>query len=98
MRGALARGTIHPLFLNLRAFWLEQNNRPREALADLDRAVAMAPDDAVLRNALGLCLTKFSRWDDAVAAFEAAVSLAPHFTAALFNLDAKVVPSMLRCP
>jgi Tfp pilus assembly protein PilF len=85
-RGALSRGAVHPLFLNLRAFWLEQNGRPREALADLERAVAMAPEDPALHNALGLCLTKFDRWSDAAAAFEAAVSRAPAFAAAHFNL------------
>lgn len=85
-RAALARGIVHPLFLNLRAYWLEDNNRPREALADLERAVAMAPDDPALHNALGLCLTKFGRWPEAVAAFEAAVAVRPQFVAAHFNL------------
>jgi tetratricopeptide (TPR) repeat protein len=83
---ALARGIVHPLLLNLRAYWLEENNRPREALADLERAVAMAPDDPSLYNALGLCLTRFSRWGEAVEAFEAAVARQPDFVAAHFNL------------
>ena len=85
-RTALARGIVHPLLLNLRAYWLEENNRPREALADLERAVTMAPGDASLHNELGLCLTKFGRWADAVSAFEAAVALHPDFAAAHFNL------------
>ena len=34
-REALAQGEIHPLLLNLRAFWLEGQGRDREALADL---------------------------------------------------------------
>jgi Tfp pilus assembly protein PilF len=85
-RSALERGFVHPLLLNLRAYWLEENNRPREALADLRHAVAMSPDDASLHNALGLCLTKFSRWDEAVEAFEAAVIRQPDFVAAHFNL------------
>jgi tetratricopeptide (TPR) repeat protein len=84
-RAALARGIVHPLLLDLRAFWLEQNNRVREAAADLERAVAMAPNDAALRNTLGLCLTKLGRWEDAVTQFEASVSLAPSW-ASCFNL------------
>jgi len=87
-RSALARGVMHPLLLNLRAYWLEENNRPREALADLERAVTMAPDDASLHNALGLCLTKFGRWTDAVIEFETAVTLQPDFVASHFNLAA----------
>jgi tetratricopeptide (TPR) repeat protein len=85
-RQALARGIVHPMLLNLRAFWLEDNNRPREALADLQLAVTLAPEDGILHNALGLCLTKFGRWTDAVDAFETAVRYQPEFVAAHFNL------------
>lgn len=85
-RAALARGMVHPLLLNLRAYWLETNNRPSEALADLERALKMAPEDPSLHNALGLCLTKFARWSEAVVEFERAVALVPEFAAAQFNL------------
>jgi tetratricopeptide (TPR) repeat protein len=85
-RQALARGLVHPLFLNLRAYWLEDNNRPREALADLRLAAQLAPEDGIVHNALGLCLTKFGRWTDAVGAFETAVRYQPEFVAAHFNL------------
>lgn len=85
-RAALGRGIVHPMLLNLRAFWLEDNNRLREALADLQLAVSMAPQDGLLHNALGLCLTKFARWMDAVVEFEAAVRCQPDFVPAHFNL------------
>ena len=85
-RAALARGAVHPRLLNLRAYWLEENNRPLEALADLERAIAMTPDDPALHNALGLCLTKFGKWMDAATEFETAVALEPLFVAAHFNL------------
>ncbi len=83
---ALAKGLVHPLFLNLRAYWLEDNNRPREAQADLREAVRLAPNDAILRNALGLSLARVGRWADAIAEFEAALVQQPKFDAARFNL------------
>lgn len=85
-RVALARGVVHPMCLNLRAYWFEEQGRPREALADLEQALSIAPSDPYLHNAKGLCLTKFGRWVDAVAAFEETVRLAPDFVPAHFNL------------
>lgn len=84
-RDALARGVEAPLLLNLRAYWLESENRPAEALADLRRAHELAPADPMVLNALGLCLAKLGRMDEALAAFRQCVELAPDFGPAHFN-------------
>lgn len=85
-RKALGDGREHPLLLNLRAYWLEQQGRTREALADLERARALAPEDALVANALGLCLTGLNRFWDARAAFRDAANLQPDLAPAHFNL------------
>ncbi len=82
----LRSGLVHPLLLNLRAFWFEQQGRSEEALADLRRAVFIAPEDPLVRNAYGLALAKIDRRRDAVAAFREAARLAPGFAQAHFNL------------
>ncbi|HEY3777600.1 MAG TPA: sulfotransferase [Rhizomicrobium sp.] len=85
-RKALADGREHPLFLNLRAFWFEQQGRPLDALTDLERAHALAPDDAIVGNALGLCLANLNRFWDARAAFRNAAARQPDLAPAQFNL------------
>ncbi|HEY5238364.1 MAG TPA: tetratricopeptide repeat protein, partial [Rhizomicrobium sp.] len=85
-REALHTGLIHPLLLNLRAYWLETQGRDEEALADLRRAVFMAPKDPLIQNSYGLCLSKLNRRPEAVAAFRAAVTSDPNFGHAHFNL------------
>lgn len=84
-RQALDRGIESPLLLNLRAYWLEREGRDTDALADLERARILAPDDAAVRNALGLCFARLGRMDEALAAFAAAAALAPGFAPAHFN-------------
>ena len=84
-RQALDRRIETPLLLNLRAFWLEGENRPAEALVDLQRARALAPQDPAIANALGLCLAKLGRLEEAYAAFRSSAELAPGFGPAHFN-------------
>jgi len=84
-RDALDRGVEAPVLLNLRAYWLEGENRPGEALSDLQRAHEMAPTDPIVLNALGLCLAKLGRLEEANAAFRHCVALAPEFAPAHFN-------------
>jgi tetratricopeptide (TPR) repeat protein len=84
-RAALDRGNRQPLFLNLRAFWHEQNGRLSAALADLEHAHALAPDDVPVLNALGLCRDRLGRAREAFDAFDRAVALAPGFAPALMN-------------
>ncbi len=85
-RAALANGITHPMLLRARAYWLEQNNHLRDAVADLQRAIALAPGQATLHNALGVCMGKLGRWNDAAVEFETAVALSPRFIAAQYGL------------
>ena len=84
-RETLDRGIEAPLLLNLRAYWLEGENRPAEALIDLERAHALAPTDPTVANALGLCLAKLGRLEEAASAFQRCAALAPDFAPAHFN-------------
>jgi len=67
---ALAGGMEHPLAFNLAALGLEQRGRVADAEPLLRRAVAMAPDDIGSRNALGLCLLRLERPEEALAHFD----------------------------
>lgn len=83
---ALRNGHQDALFYNLRAYALEQQGHLEDALGDLNRASRLAPDDAMVQNALGLCLTRLERWQDAIAVFRNAVRNDPTFPFAHFNL------------
>lgn len=72
---ALADGLEHPLLLNVAALNLELQGRVAEAEQLLRRAVAMAPGDIGSRNALGLCLLRLDRSEDALAQFDAILDL-----------------------
>jgi tetratricopeptide (TPR) repeat protein len=72
---ALADGLEHPLLLNVVALNLERQGRVAEAEQLLRRAVAMAPSDVGSRNALGLCLLRLDRPDQALAQFDAILDL-----------------------
>ena len=84
-RAALDRGEVHPLFLNLRAWWHEKEGRVGAALADLKHAHALAPEDVPVLNALGLCLERAENRRDALKAFDSAVRLQPDFAPAWIN-------------
>jgi tetratricopeptide (TPR) repeat protein len=74
---ALADGLEHPLLFNLAALKLEQLGRVSDAEALLRRAVEIAPEDLGSRNALGLCLLRLDRPEEARAQFEALLDLNP---------------------
>ena len=84
-REALAAGTLHPVLLNLRAYWHEGQGRDAEAFADLQQAHALAPNDIGIRNALGLAHARSGRHREAIACFDAVIALAPDFGPAHFN-------------
>ncbi|MBI3674999.1 MAG: sulfotransferase [Proteobacteria bacterium] len=84
-RAALNDGNEHPLLLNLRALWHEQEGRDREALSDLERARTLAPQDFGVLNALGLALSRQNRLLEAAHAFDAAIAAQPRIPAAHFN-------------
>jgi tetratricopeptide (TPR) repeat protein len=74
---ALADGLEHPLLLNLAALKLEQLGRVSDAETLLRRALEIAPEDIPSRNALGLCLLRLDRPQEARAQFEAMLDLNP---------------------
>src|SRR6185503_12317077 len=84
-RAALDRGIVHPLLLNLRAYWLENQGRPQEARADLERAHSLAPEDPYVLNALGLNLGRHGLFPEAIAAFDKAIALNPDLAHAHAN-------------
>jgi tetratricopeptide (TPR) repeat protein len=84
--GALASGVVHPLLLNLRSEWHEQHGRVREALADLDQAIALSPEDAQLHYALGTLQLRLANYRDAVAALSRVVELRPDLAFAWYQL------------
>ena len=83
---ALENGHEHPLLLNLRAYSLEQQGRIREALTDLKRAQALAPDDANVGNALGLCYARLGQLWEARNALKEAAQHGADFAPVHFNL------------
>jgi len=84
-QAALTDGAEHPLLLNLRAWRKEAGGDYEGALADLNRARAIAPADVPTLNALGLCLANLDRPGDAVEAFDAAIAAKADFFPAHFN-------------
>jgi tetratricopeptide (TPR) repeat protein len=85
-REALGGGLIHPLLLNLRSSWLVQDGRVGEALADLQTAFAMAPQDIFVRNALGVLLERLGRFDEALPVLEETVRIAPDYVPGQYAL------------
>ena len=58
------------------------------AIANLQKAVASHPDEAVVRNTLGVALAKAGRRDEAAVQYRKAASLSPDFPDAHGNLGA----------
>ena len=74
---ASGRGLVHPVFSIARALWLERQGQDEAALAFFKTASSLSPRDARIPNALGLCLVRLGRLDEAYAAFEEAIRLEP---------------------
>ncbi|CCK25497.1 hypothetical protein BN159_1118 [Streptomyces davaonensis JCM 4913] len=71
--GTLPRACAH----NYRGWYLYRAGRDEEGMADLERAVALAPDDARARADRGGGHLRAGRRDEAVADFTAALELDP---------------------
>ncbi len=76
---ALQGGLEHPLLFNLVALGLEQAGRLDEAAALLRRGLAIAPQDAGTRNALGLVLMRLEQPEEALGHFETVLKAHPQF-------------------
>ncbi|THD81733.1 MAG: sulfotransferase family protein [Phenylobacterium sp.] len=79
---ALARGEIHPLFLNLAAHRLQQQGRIGAALDLLHKALDIDPNDPYVLNSIGNCFTQIGVADQALLAFQSALSVMPDFAQA----------------
>ena len=84
-RSALGEGIEHPLLLNLRAFWHENQGSLEASLSDLVRANALAPRDVPILNALGLAYARLGKMAEAVKAFDGAIAEEPSFWHAHYN-------------
>lgn len=76
---AVALGHIHPALYNAQAIAQERQGKDEEALAFFLQARALTPKDSRLLNAIGLCLTRLHRHDQAVEIFDEAIRMAPAY-------------------
>ncbi|HEY1631355.1 MAG TPA: sulfotransferase [Rhizomicrobium sp.] len=72
-RQGLEQGERAPLFLTLRARWLEANDRPLDAAADLEEALLATPGDPALLSTLSRVLNAAGRYVRAAAAAQTAL-------------------------
>lgn len=83
--------TDHPLIRRNRAAAYLQTGAYEAALADLDRALAVLPDDAFTRVLQGSAFLDLERPEEAVAAFDAAVRAEPDYVSAWIGRSAAFV-------
>lgn len=74
---ALAEGLEHPLIFNVLALREELAGDLGEAERLLRRAVTLAPADKPARNALGLCLLRLARYEEALEQFDVLAAADP---------------------
>jgi tetratricopeptide (TPR) repeat protein len=82
---ALDAGHADPVLFNLRAYGNKNGGRLEEALADLQRAIAMAPGSAKALSEAADCLNRLGRNGEALAASTAAVAIDPLLAYAWFQ-------------
>src|SRR5258708_10581053 len=69
----------------IRANLFLQAKRYQEALANINQAIRLDPDDASNYNGKGLVFSELKRYEEALPAFEQAIQLNPYFTNAYMN-------------
>jgi len=82
---ALASGFEHPLLLNVAATRLENEGKFADALGLLERAIALAPTDIGVRNALCMCLQRLNRPAEALIQIDALIKAHPELSFAHAN-------------
>ncbi|HVQ09873.1 MAG TPA: sulfotransferase [Allosphingosinicella sp.] len=88
---ALADGIDHVMVLSLVAGRREEQGRPAEALALLQRARTAAPEAIGIMNATGLTFHRLGRYEEAAAEYDAALARDPGFVPALANRGAALI-------
>jgi Flp pilus assembly protein TadD len=76
---SLSKGLIHPALFNARAVYFERAGRNEDALGEFQRARALAPKDSLLLNAIGLCLIRLYRLQEALEVFDEAIRINPAY-------------------
>jgi Tfp pilus assembly protein PilF len=73
----IARGRSHPSLYSARAMQFERDRDDFKALLDYQRALLLAPGNVVLLNAVGLCLFRLFRFEEAIETFDRAIRTSP---------------------
>ncbi len=79
-------GVRHPLLLNLLAYDCEQRGDYAGALRHLREALELDPNDPQILHGVGLCLSRMERWNEAMVAWNAALTHRPDFPAVHFHI------------
>ena len=84
------RAAEHPQAVNAKEAYTRGSEAAKagnlgEALKELELAAALAPGDPKVHNVTGLVLTRLRRYEDAEAAYNRALKLAPSFLPARKN-------------
>ncbi|MCL6501197.1 MAG: tetratricopeptide repeat protein [Pirellulales bacterium] len=87
-RAILSQAPEHPAALQLAGLAAQQQGRHEEALGWLDRAVAAAEGNGILRFTRAGILRKLGRLQEALWEYQRAVALVPQFQPAWTNLTA----------
>jgi tetratricopeptide (TPR) repeat protein len=74
---SLSEGLVHPIFFRACAGEAARAGRDEEAFAFYMQARALTPRDTELLDAIGICLTRLSRFQEAIYAFEESLRIAP---------------------
>lgn len=82
---AIEQGIRHPSLYYFRALCRARGEDYQDALADFEAACALAPNDPILLEATGHCLTMLGRFHEAIAAFDGAIGVRPDFARAHYR-------------
>ncbi len=82
---AIEHGIRHASLYYFRGLCRGRREEYQEALADFESALALVPDDPVLLDATGHCLTMLGRFREAVQTFQTAIAIRPDFARAHYR-------------
>ena len=94
LTGLLALHPNHPEVLRLYAGLQCLRGDFHAALATIERAIALRPDDAAYWSSLGSALIEVARYDEAITALRHACELDPEYTTAWYNLGLALIRCM----